>query len=36
MGTGSPLRDGKIVAMQDFAPGRGGRRVAKLFDRGPG
>lgn len=25
------IRDGKIVDMQDFAPGRGGQRTARLF-----
>jgi hypothetical protein len=27
------LREGKIVEMEDNASGRGGRRVARLFDR---
>jgi hypothetical protein len=30
-GQGLRIRDGKIVDMQDFAPGRGGHRTARLF-----
>jgi len=29
------LQDGLIVDMQDYAPGQAGRRVARLFARGP-
>jgi hypothetical protein len=29
------MRDGLIIDMQDFARGSAGRRVAKLFQRGP-
>ena len=30
-GQGLRIRDGQIVDMQDFAPGRGGQRTARLF-----